>query len=109
MGMARRRATIHKEREHASKDPDLYARYLEALDGLEQINIDFDKRAIEFWETHCAGVGYQEASELMFRALADAFAGLAAIPNRADGDKKKGRLTLNGSRQSPRQHTCHPV
>jgi len=105
MGIARRKASLHAEREFASKDPELYERYLKRLDDLEKEWMLFDADAADFWDNEVGNsCGLQEASETMFLALKDALCGLSAIPGNGGGKKKRASI-LNGRQDSAKRRS----
>jgi len=89
--IARRRAAVERGKELATT-PELYAVYLDKLQGVEAEWNRFEATAYTFWES--LGVtNLQDVASVVIDALNQATEGLSAIPSKNDATQKKSGST----------------
>ncbi len=97
--IARRTQSVESTRDIAEKAPEFYDRYLAAMDRIADAWAEFDDGASAFWES-LGDVPPLEALRVLRRAITDSIAGLDALPQGKEGEKKTDGSTVNGSAAS---------
>jgi len=93
MAMEYRLRTLDELNEKVSNNPQLFQVLLQQRDTIVKESLEpFRKKAIEYWQTNCAGASLQEAADLVTQILIDGMAPLDMLPRNEIPDSEKKRL-----------------